>query len=310
MIRANTKRVTDLVLEDFHAQIARVQRRGRAAARVHGGFGSGTWSPWPTRSSAAPSGPCASPSPASGPWSTTYRADLRRVRRAQSPAPSAARWRETSSPSLRGSSPASRRGINVVMNYTGRTRPTASSDRQSRCAQQRGCLPGPPDHRPPGQHPERAAPRPRGGPPRDRPLPAARGGGRPQGSGAGPRDGRGLGQHLACRWRQGRGGRPLHLHLLLVRRTGARAVNDGLSATAFPAGCSHAGRGHESLAPLLFLSARRSGTARGARPVPGLPRAVIASVCRRRALCVLGVCDRTRIPARGFGGEPGAPGEV
>jgi N-methylhydantoinase B len=95
--------------------------------------------------------------------------------------------------------------------------------------------------------------------------------------------------------------------------TGARAVKDGLSATAFPSGVLGTPvEVNESLAPLLFVAkALRDGSGGRGRYRGGLGQ-VIAFRVQTGEPCVCSVlCDRTRIPAQGFfGGEPGATGEV
>jgi N-methylhydantoinase B len=95
--------------------------------------------------------------------------------------------------------------------------------------------------------------------------------------------------------------------------TGARAIKDGLSATAFPSGVLGTPvEVNESLAPLLFeRKALRDGSGGRGRYRGGLGQ-VIAFRVQTHEPCVCSVlCDRTRIPAQGFfGGGPGAPGEV
>jgi N-methylhydantoinase B len=95
--------------------------------------------------------------------------------------------------------------------------------------------------------------------------------------------------------------------------TGGRAIKDGLSATAFPSGVLGTPvEVNESLAPLLFVrKALRDGSGGRGRYRGGLGQ-VIAFRVQASEPCVCSVlCDRTRIPAQGFfGGEPGAVGEV
>jgi len=95
--------------------------------------------------------------------------------------------------------------------------------------------------------------------------------------------------------------------------TGARAGKDGLSATAFPSGVLGTPvEVIESLAPLLVeQKALRPdsggrGTYRG-----GLGQTIVLRALTREPWRCSVLCDRTRYPAAGFlGGEPGAPGEV
>jgi N-methylhydantoinase B len=95
--------------------------------------------------------------------------------------------------------------------------------------------------------------------------------------------------------------------------TGARAVKDGLSATAFPSGVlGTPAEVIETLSPLVIeKKALRDGSGGDGRFRGGLGQ-VIAFRVRTDQPCVCSVlCDRTRIPAQGFfGGDPGAPGEV
>jgi N-methylhydantoinase B len=95
--------------------------------------------------------------------------------------------------------------------------------------------------------------------------------------------------------------------------TGARAVKDGLSATAFPSGVlGTPGEVIESLSPLVIEEkALRGGSGGDGRYRGGLGQ-VIRFRVQTREPCVCSVlCDRTRVPAQGFfGGAPGAPGEV
>jgi N-methylhydantoinase B len=110
-----------------------------------------------------------------------------------------------------------------------------------------------------------------------------------------------------------RAGRPFTYIFFSSGGTGARAVKDGLSATAFPSGVLGTPvEVNESLAPLLFVAkALRDGSGGRGRYRGGLGQ-VIAFRVQTGEPCVCSVlCDRTRIPAQGFfGGEPGATGEV
>src|SRR6185436_9639185 len=93
--------------------------------------------------------------------------------------------------------------------------------------------------------------------------------------------------------------------------TGARAVKDGLSATAFPSGVLGTPvEVTEHLAPLLIeRKALRDGSGGAGKFRGGLGQ-VIAFRGRTDSPFTLSVlCDRTRRPAAGFlGGEPGALG--
>jgi len=95
--------------------------------------------------------------------------------------------------------------------------------------------------------------------------------------------------------------------------TGARASKDGLSATAFPSGVLGTPvEVIESLSPLVIeqKSLRDDSGGRG-RYRGGLGQVIRFRVqTRDRYVCSV-LCDRTRVPAQGFfGGEPGALGQV
>jgi N-methylhydantoinase B len=95
--------------------------------------------------------------------------------------------------------------------------------------------------------------------------------------------------------------------------TGARATRDGLSATAFPSGVLGTPvEVLETVAPVvvekkcLREDSGGAGTYRG-----GLGQTIAFRVRTREPFTCSVLCDRTRRPAAGFlGGEPGAPGEV
>jgi N-methylhydantoinase B len=95
--------------------------------------------------------------------------------------------------------------------------------------------------------------------------------------------------------------------------TGARPTKDGLSATAFPSGVLGTPvEVIENLSPLvveqksLRPTSGGRGTFRG-----GLGQTIAFRVRSREPFMASILCDRTRHPARGFrGGEPGAGGEV
>ncbi len=95
--------------------------------------------------------------------------------------------------------------------------------------------------------------------------------------------------------------------------TGARAVKDGLSATAFPSGVLGTPvEVIETLSPLVVdRKGLRDGSGGDGRFRGGLGQ-VIAFRVQTREPCVCSVlCDRTTIPAQGFfGGGPGSPGQV
>ena len=95
--------------------------------------------------------------------------------------------------------------------------------------------------------------------------------------------------------------------------TGARASKDGLSATAFPSGVLGTPvEVIESLSPLLIeTKALREGSGGDGRFRGGLGQIIAFRVrTEERSVCSI-LCDRTGTPPQGFfGGEPGAPGEV
>jgi N-methylhydantoinase B len=95
--------------------------------------------------------------------------------------------------------------------------------------------------------------------------------------------------------------------------TGARATKDGLSSTAFPSGVLGTPvEVIESLSPLIIdKKALREGSGGDGGYRGGLGQVIAFRVdSDEPAVCSV-LCDRTRVPAQGFfGGEPGAPGEV
>jgi N-methylhydantoinase B len=95
--------------------------------------------------------------------------------------------------------------------------------------------------------------------------------------------------------------------------TGARASKDGLSATAFPSGVlGTPAEVIETLSPLIIeAKALRDGSGGDGRYRGGLGQVIrFRARTREPYLCSV-LCDRTRIPARGFfGGAPGALGQV
>ena len=95
--------------------------------------------------------------------------------------------------------------------------------------------------------------------------------------------------------------------------TGARATKDGLSATAFPSGVLGTPvEVIEHLAPLLIEKKALRDNSGGAGKYRGGLGQVIAFRGRTQTPFTISVlCDRTRRPAAGFlGGQPGALGEV
>lgn len=95
--------------------------------------------------------------------------------------------------------------------------------------------------------------------------------------------------------------------------TGARASKDGLSATAFPSGVlGTPAEVIESLSPLVIenKSLRESSGGDG-RYRGGLGQVIRFRVRTKEPYVCSVLCDRTRVPARGFfDGLPGARGEV
>jgi len=109
------------------------------------------------------------------------------------------------------------------------------------------------------------------------------------------------------------GGRPFTYVFFTSGGTGARAAKDGLSATAFPSGVLGTPvEVIETLSPLMVeAKALRDGSGGDGRFRGGLGQ-VIRFRVRTSEPCVCSVLgDRSRVPAQGFfGGAPGAPGEV
>jgi N-methylhydantoinase B len=95
--------------------------------------------------------------------------------------------------------------------------------------------------------------------------------------------------------------------------TGARASKDGLSATAFPSGVLGTPvEVIETLSPLIIeKKALYEGSGGDGRFRGGLGQIISFRVTTNDPCVCSVLCDRTRIPAQGFfGGEPGAPGQV
>jgi len=95
--------------------------------------------------------------------------------------------------------------------------------------------------------------------------------------------------------------------------TGARAVKDGLSATAFPSGVLGTPvEVTENLSPLIVeRKALRDDSGGAGKYRGGLGQTIAFRVRTREPFVCSILCDRTARPAAGFrGGEPGARGEV
>ena len=109
------------------------------------------------------------------------------------------------------------------------------------------------------------------------------------------------------------GGRPFSFVVFTSGGTGARATKDGLAATAFPSGVlGTPAEVIETLSPLVVeRKALRPDSGGDGRYRGGLGQEIAFRVRTRGAFTCSLLCDRTRIPAQGFfGGEPGARGEV
>jgi N-methylhydantoinase B len=109
------------------------------------------------------------------------------------------------------------------------------------------------------------------------------------------------------------GGRPFTYVFFTSGGTGARASKDGLDATAFPSGVLGTPvEVIETLAPLLVeRKALRPGSGGDGRFRGGLGQDIAFRVLSRYPARCSVLCDRTRIAAQGFfGGGPGVPGEV
>jgi len=95
--------------------------------------------------------------------------------------------------------------------------------------------------------------------------------------------------------------------------TGARAIKDGLSATAFPSGVlGTPAEVIETLAPLIIdKKGLREGSGGDGRFRGGLGQVIAFRVKTREPYVCSVLCDRTRVAPQGFfGGAPGATGEV
>ncbi len=110
-----------------------------------------------------------------------------------------------------------------------------------------------------------------------------------------------------------RGGTPFVLHVVNAGGTGARAFADGLSATGFPSGVlATPVEVIESIAPVVVEArALRPGSGGAGRYRGGLGQLIAFHVRTDEPWTCSVLCDRTRVPAAGLlGGAPGAPGEV
>ncbi len=95
--------------------------------------------------------------------------------------------------------------------------------------------------------------------------------------------------------------------------TGARASKDGLSATAFPSGVlGTPAEVIETLSPLLIeKKSLREGSGGDGRYRGGLGQVIAFRVRTKKPYVCSVLCDRTHIPAQGFfGGLAGTRGEV
>jgi N-methylhydantoinase B len=108
-------------------------------------------------------------------------------------------------------------------------------------------------------------------------------------------------------------GRPFTYVFFSSGGTGARPTKDGLSATAFPSGVLGTPvEVVETLSPLVLeKKCLRDGSGGEGRYRGGLGQTIAFRVQTREPFVCSILCDRTRRPARGFfGGDDGAPGLV
>jgi N-methylhydantoinase B len=108
-------------------------------------------------------------------------------------------------------------------------------------------------------------------------------------------------------------GRPFTHIFFSSGGTGARAIKDGLSATAFPSGVLGTPvEVIENLSPLLIeRKALRDDSGGAGKHRGGLGQSIAFRVRTREPFVCSILCDRTVHPAAGFrGGQAGAPGEV
>lgn len=109
------------------------------------------------------------------------------------------------------------------------------------------------------------------------------------------------------------GGQPFSHVFFSSGGTGARPTRDGLSATAFPSGVLGTPvEVLETIAPLIVeWKALRDGSGGAGKYRGGLGQTIAFRARTREPFVCSMLCDRIRHPAKGFrGGEPGAPGEV
>ncbi len=108
-------------------------------------------------------------------------------------------------------------------------------------------------------------------------------------------------------------GKPFTYIFFTSGGTGARASKDGLSATAFPSGVlGTPAEVIETLSPLLIeKKSLREGSGGDGRYRGGLGQVITFRVRSKKPYVCSVLCDRTRIPPQGFfGGLAGARGEV
>ncbi|MBI2543938.1 MAG: hydantoinase B/oxoprolinase family protein [Candidatus Rokubacteria bacterium] len=108
-------------------------------------------------------------------------------------------------------------------------------------------------------------------------------------------------------------GKPFTYIFFTSGGTGARATKDGLSATAFPSGVlGTPAEVIETLSPLLIEKKElRPGSGGAGKFRGGLGQTIQLRVRTREPFVCSILCDRTRTRAQGFfGGQPGATGQV
>ncbi|PWU19148.1 MAG: hydantoinase B [Candidatus Rokuibacteriota bacterium] len=108
-------------------------------------------------------------------------------------------------------------------------------------------------------------------------------------------------------------GKPFTYIFFTSGGTGARASKDGLSATAFPSGVlGTPAEVIETLSPLVITKkALREGSGGDGRYRGGLGQVIAFRVKTHEPYVCSVLCDRTRVPPLGFfGGGPGSLGEV
>ncbi len=108
-------------------------------------------------------------------------------------------------------------------------------------------------------------------------------------------------------------GKPFVLHVINSGGTGALASKDGLSATGFPSGVLGTPvEVIESISPVVVdVKALRADSGGAGQHRGGLGQVIAFHVRTEKPWTCAVLCDRTRVPPGGlFGGGPGAPGEV